>query len=202
MAAPIISVDPEHPQPRIVARAVEALRNGGLIAYPTDTYYGIGCDLFAKRAIDRLYEIKGRNRKKPLSFLCADLSNVAEYAQVNNFAYRVLKQLTPGPFTFVLKAMRIVPDMMATKQREVGIRIPDSALARELAKELGHPIVTTSAADAAGEPLVDSKEIKDQLGHALELILDGGIRPNEPSTVVSLLEDRMEILRQGKGHVE
>src|SRR5512133_2992504 len=132
MAAPILSVDIEHPQPRHVARAVEVLRGGGLIAYPTDTYYAIGCDLLSKRAIERLYEAKGRSRKKPLSFLCADLSHVSEYADMNNFAYRVMKQLTPGAFTFVLKAARVVPDIMATKQREVGIRIPDAPLARAL----------------------------------------------------------------------
>ncbi len=202
MAAPILSVDIEHPQPRHVARAVEVLRGGGLIAYPTDTYYAIGCDLLSKRAIERLYEVKGRSRKKPLSFLCADLSHVSEYADMNNFAYRVMKQLTPGAFTFVLKATRVVPDIMATRQREVGIRVPDAPLARALAQELGHPLVTTSATDREGEPLVDPKDIKEQLGKQLDLILDGGIWPCEPSTVVSLLEDRMEILRQGKGHVE
>jgi len=202
MAAPILSVDIEHPQPRHVARAVEVLRGGGLIAYPTDTYYAIGCDLLSKRAIERLYEVKGRSRKKPLSFLCADLSHVSEYANVNNFAYRVLRQLTPGAFTFVLKATRVVPEMMATKQREVGIRIPDAPLARMLAQELGRPLVTTSATDREGKPLVDPKDIKEQLGKQLDLILDGGIWPCEPSTVVSLLEDRMEILRQGKGQLE
>lgn len=202
MAAPILSVDIEHPQPRHVARALEVLRDGGLIAYPTDTYYAIGCDLLSKRAIERLYEVKGRSRKKPLSFLCADLSHVSEYADVNNFAYRVMRQLTPGAFTFVLKATRVVPEIMATKQRSVGIRIPDAPLARMLAQELGRPLVTTSATDREGEPLVDPKDIKEQLGKQLDLILDGGIWPCEPSTVVSLLEDRMEILRQGKGQLE
>ena len=155
MAAPILAVDIEHPQPRHVARAVEVLRGGGLIAYPTDTYYAIGCDLLSKKAIDRLYELKGRSRKKPLSFLCADLSDVSEYAHVTNFAYRAMRQLTPGAFTFVLKATRVVPEMMATKQSEVGIRIPDAPLARMLAQELGRPLVTTSATDREGEPLVD-----------------------------------------------
>lgn len=200
--APIIEVDMEHPNPRHVQRAVEVLRDGGVIAYPTDTYYALGCDLFSKRAIDRLFELKGRNRKKPLAFLCADLSDVSEYAHVNNFAYRFLRQLTPGAFTFVLRATKRVPDMMATKQREVGIRVPDAELARELARGVGHPIVTTSATDGEGEPLIDAHDIKEALGSRLDLILDGGVVSNEPSTVVSLLEDHAEILRQGKGIIE
>lgn len=200
--AHIVAVDVEHPQPRMVQRAVDVLRSGGLIAYPTDTYYAVGCDLFSKKAIDRLFELKGRDRKKPLAFLCHDLSHVSEYAHVNNFAYRVLRQLTPGAFTFVLRATKVVPDMMATRQREVGIRVPDLELPRALARELGHPIVTTSAADPEGEVLTDPRDIRDAIGNRIDLILDGGIVSNEPSTVLSLLEDRIEILRQGKGEVE
>jgi tRNA threonylcarbamoyl adenosine modification protein (Sua5/YciO/YrdC/YwlC family) len=199
MAAPILSVDPVHPQPRHVERAVQVLEGGGLIAYPTDTYYGIGCDLFSKKAIDRLYATKDRDRKKPLSFLCPDLSDVAKYAQVSNFAYRTMKQLTPGPFTFVLEATRVVPMMMQTKQRSVGIRVPQAPLMLEIAAKLGRPIVTSSATDAEGNALIDPKDIKEILGARLDLILDGGIQPNEPSTVVSLIGDRIEILRQGKG---
>lgn len=200
--AQIMAVDVDHPQPRLVERAVEVLRGGGLIAYPTDTYYAVGCDLFSKKAIDRLFELKGRDRKKPLAFLTHDLSKVAEYAHVNNFAYRVLRQLTPGAFTFVLRANKVVPDMMATRQREVGIRVPDMELPRMLARELGHPIVTTSATDGEGEVLTDPRDIKEAIGKRLDLILDGGIVDNEPSTVLSLLEDRIEILRQGKGELE
>ncbi len=192
----------EHPSPRHVQRAVEVLSNGGLIAYPTDTYYGLGCDLFSKKAIERLYQLKGRDKKKPLSFLCPDLSDVAKYAHVSNFAYRTMKSLTPGAFTFVLEATRQVPEMMMTRQKQVGIRVPDSALARALAAGLGRPIVTTSATDTDGEPLVDPKDIKDALGHGLELILDGGVKLTEPSTVVSLIGDSLEILRQGKGRLE
>ena len=168
----------------------------------TDTYYGIGCDLFSRKAIDRLYQVKGRDPKKPFSFLCPDLSDVSKFGHVTNFAYRTMRQLTPGPFTFVLKATRVVPDMMMNKQKQVGIRVPDSDLARALAAGLGNPIVTTSATDREGEPLVDSRDIKDALGNLVDLILDGGIHPNEPSTVVSLIEDELEILRQGKGEIQ
>lgn len=192
----------DHPAPRHVQRAVEVLEKGGLLAYPTDTYYGLGCDLFSKKAIERLYQLKGRDKRKPLSFLCPDLSDVAKYGHVSNFAYRTMKSLTPGAFTFILEATRQVPEMMMSKQREVGIRVPDSALARALAQALGRPIVTTSATNAEGEPLIDARDIKDALGHGLDLILDGGVQLMEPSTVVSLIGDTLEILRQGKGRLE
>lgn len=198
-SAPILEVDAVHPQPRHVDRAAQVLEDGGLVAYPTDTYYGIGCDLFSKKGIDRLYALKDRDRKKPLSFLCPDLSDVARYAQVSNFAYRTMKQLTPGPFTFVLEATKVVPHMMQTKQRQVGIRVPQAPLMLAIARKLGRPIVTTSATDAEGEVLVDAHDIKRALGNRLDLILDGGVQHAEPSTVVSLVGDHIEILRQGKG---
>ncbi|MCY1078068.1 L-threonylcarbamoyladenylate synthase [Archangium lansingense] len=201
-SAPIIEVNTEHPQPRHVQRAVEVLSSGGLIAYPTDTYYGLGCDLGSKKGIERLYQLKGRDKKKPMAFLCPDLSDVAKYGHVSNFAYRTMKSLTPGAFTFVLEATRLVPEAMMSKQKQVGIRVPDSELARALAAALGRPIVTTSATDAEGEPLIDAKDIKDALGHGLELILDGGVRLMEPSTVVSLIGDQIEVLRQGKGQLD
>ncbi|KFA87820.1 L-threonylcarbamoyladenylate synthase [Archangium violaceum] len=201
-SAPIIEVNTEFPQPRHVQRAVEILSSGGVIAYPTDTYYGLGCDLGSKKGIEKLYQLKGRDRKKPLSFLCPDLSDVAKYAHVSNFAYRTMKSLTPGAFTFILEATRLVPEVMMSKQKQVGIRVPDAELARALAAALGRPIVTTSATDAEGEPLIDAKDIKDALGHGLELILDGGVRLMEPSTVVSLIDDQIEVLRQGKGQLD
>ena len=199
VAAPIVEVDPVHPQPRLVERAAKVLEDGGLLAYPTDTYYGIGCDLLSKKAIDRLYALKGRDRKKPLAFLCPDLSDVARYAQVSNFAYRTMRQLTPGPFTFVLTATRLVPEMMQSKQKQVGIRVPQAPLMLAISARLGRPIVTTSATTEEGEVLVDARSIKEALGTRLELILDGGPQPAEPSTIVSLIGDEIEVLRQGKG---
>lgn len=198
-SAPIVEVDPFRPQPRTIERAAKVLEDGGLIAYPTDTYYGIGCDLFSKKAIDRLYGIKNRDRRKPLAFLCPDLSDVSKYAKVSNFAYRTMRQLTPGPFTFVLEATKLVPDMMMSKQKQVGIRVPQAPLMLAIAAKLGRPIVTTSATDMEGEVLTDAKAIKEELGSRLELILDGGLLPAEPSTVVSLIDDQIEVLRQGKG---
>lgn len=198
-SAPIVEVDPVRPNPRTIERAANVLEDGGLIAYPTDTYYGIGCDLSSKKAIDRLYGIKNRDRKKPFAFLCPDLSDVAKYAKVSNFAYRIMRQLTPGPFTFVLEATKLVPDMMQSKQKQVGIRVPQAPLMLAIAAKLGRPIVTTSATGLEDEILTDAKEIKDALGSRLDLILDGGVHPAEPSTVVSLIDDQLEVLRQGKG---
>ncbi|MFO0597716.1 MAG: L-threonylcarbamoyladenylate synthase [Myxococcaceae bacterium] len=198
-SAPIIEVDPVRPQPRTIDRAAEVLEGGGLVAYPTDTYYGIGCDLSSRKAIDRLYGLKNRDRKKPLAFLCPDLSDVAKYAKVSNFAYRIMRQLTPGPFTFVLEATKLVPDMMQTKQKQVGIRVPQAPLMLAIAAKLGRPIVTTSATTMDGDVLIDAKEIKEKLGNRLDLILDGGVQEEEPSTVVSLIGDQIEVLRQGKG---
>jgi tRNA threonylcarbamoyl adenosine modification protein (Sua5/YciO/YrdC/YwlC family) len=197
--APIVEVDPVHPQPRLVERAARVLEDGGLIAYPTDTYYGIGCDLFSKKGIDRLYGVKNRDRKKPLAFLCPDLSDVAKYARVSNFAYRTMRQLTPGPFTFVLEATRLVPEMMQSKQKQVGIRVPQAPLMLAIAAKLGRPIVTTSATIDENDVLTDAKSIKETLGSRLDLILDGGPQPSEPSTIVSLIDDDIQVLRQGKG---
>jgi tRNA threonylcarbamoyl adenosine modification protein (Sua5/YciO/YrdC/YwlC family) len=202
MSANIVEVDPVHPNPRHVQRALELLRSGGVIAYPTDTYFGVGCDLFNKKAIEKLYALKGRDRRKPLAFLCPDLSDVAKYGHVSNFAYRTMKQLTPGPFTFILQATRLVPEMLMTKQKQVGIRVPDAPLAQRLGAELGHPLVTTSASDQEGNVLLDAKDIKEQIGHALDLILDGGVIQNEPSTILSLLDDQIEVIRQGKGRLD
>jgi tRNA threonylcarbamoyl adenosine modification protein (Sua5/YciO/YrdC/YwlC family) len=198
-AAPILAIDPAHPQPRIVERASLLLAEGGIIAFPTDTYYGIGCDLFDKRAIERIYRLKQLPKTHELSFICADLAEVARYAILDNAAFRVLRRKTPGPFTFVLPATRLVPDLALRRQKTVGIRLPSSPVALEIVKRLAHPLISTSAATPDGEVLVDARSIKDRLGHSLELILDGGTRANEPSTVVDLTGPEPKVVRQGKG---
>ncbi len=198
-AAPIVEIDPVHPQPRLVERAVAQLAAGGLVAFPTDTYYGIGCDLFDKRAIERIYQLKQLPRDHELSFICADLAEVSRYAIVENAAYRVLRRKTPGPFTFVLPATRLVPDLLLRRQKTVGIRLPESPIALELVRRLEHPVISTSAATPEGEVLIDAHDIKERLGHGLDLILDGGYRPNEPSTVIDLTGPEPRVVRQGKG---
>jgi len=199
--APILSIDPNHPQPRHIERAVACLEAGGVIAYPTDTYYAIGCDLMNKKAVEKLYRLKNRPTQRPLSFLCADLSDISRYARVSNFAYKLMKRLVPGPYTFVLPATRLTPEIAMTKQKTVGIRVPDAAIPLALVERLGHPLLTTSAT-YGDETLLDPRDIKALLGHGLELIIDGGYQLNEPSTVVSLLDDRVEVLREGKGPVD
>jgi tRNA threonylcarbamoyl adenosine modification protein (Sua5/YciO/YrdC/YwlC family) len=200
-AAPIVEIDPLHPQPRVVERAVSALSSGGVIAYPTDTFYGIGCDLFDKRAIERIYQLKQLPRTHALAFICQDLAEISRYAIVDNAAYRVLRRKVPGPFTFILPATRLVPELVLRRQKTVGIRIPDSPIALELVRRLGHPLISTSAAKPEGEVLIDAHDIKDELGHGLDLILDGGFRPAEPSSVIDLSGPEPVVVRAGKGDV-
>jgi tRNA threonylcarbamoyl adenosine modification protein (Sua5/YciO/YrdC/YwlC family) len=198
-AAPIVAIDPVHPQPRLVERAVSVLAGGGLLALPTDTYYGLGCDLFDKRAIERIYQLKQLPRTHELAFICADLAEISRYAIVENAAYRVLRRKTPGPFTFILPATRLVPDLVLRRQKTVGIRVPESPIALEIVRKLEHPLISTSAATPDGEVLIDPRDIKEKLGHGLDLILDAGYQPNEPSTVVDLTGPEPRVVRQGKG---
>ena len=200
-AAHIVEVDPVHPQPRVIERAISVLSSGGLLAFPTDTYYGIGCDLFDKRAIERIYQLKGIPKTQELSFICQDLAEISRYAIVDNAAYRVLRRKVPGPFTFILPATRLVPDLVLRRQKTVGIRIPASPVALALVRQLEHPLISTSAATPAGDVLVDAKDIKAELGHGLDLILDGGIRANEASSVIDLSGPEPVVVRVGKGDV-
>ncbi len=201
--APLLTLDPERPKPHNIQKAVDVLDAGGVIAYPTDTVYGIGCDLHNRKAIDRIYRIKKLDRGKRLSFICQGLSNIAEYAYVTDFAYRWLRRLFPGPYTVVLKASRQVPKILLEKRRQVGIRVPDSQICLELCRMLGRPIISTSARDPeTGEILIDPDIVRDVFGHQLDMVADGGLLTNEASTIVSLLDDDIEILREGKGPID
>ena len=195
----ILSINPDNPQPRNIQRVVDCLRQGGVIIYPTDTIYGIGCDIFNRKGIKKIQQIKQRDARKPFSFICSDLAEVANYAQVSNFAFKIMKRHFPGPFTFVLEASKIVPDSLCTKQKTVGIRIPDNAICQAIVKELGHPLVTTSANLSGEETLQDPLLIEDSMGRLVDFVVDGGITLGEASTVISLLDDRIEVLRQGIG---
>jgi len=199
MTATIWSIDAEHPQPRVVEKAVSVLASGGLVAFPTDTYYAIACDLFDKRAIERIYQLKALPRTHELSFICSDLAEVARYAMLDNAAFRVLRRKTPGPFTFILPATRLVPDLALRRQKTVGVRLPASPVALEIVRKLAHPVVSSSAATPDGDVLIDARDVRDRLGHGLELVLDGGYRPNEPSTVVNLTGPEPVVVRVGKG---
>ncbi|MCK8603225.1 L-threonylcarbamoyladenylate synthase [Desulfoferrobacter suflitae] len=198
----ILEMNSQHPEPRKIKQVAEILANGGVIAYPTDTYYGIGCDLFNKESIEKIYQLKRRSAQQPFSFICSDLKNISEYAQVTNYAYKTMKRLLPGPYTFILEGSRLVPKIMLTKRRTVGIRVPDHEICLAIVQELGHPIISTSATDPETSSILETpQEIKAKLGHALDLIIDGGIVNGKPSSVISLIDDTPEVLREGAGDV-
>lgn len=198
----ILEINPKHPEPRKIKQVVEVLSNGGIIAYPTDTYYGIGCDLFNKATIEKIYQLKRRSPVDPFSFICSDLKNISEYAQVTNYAYKNMKRLLPGPYTFVLEGSRLVPKIMLTKRHTLGIRVPDHAICLAIVEDLGHPVINTSATNPETKEILSTpQEIKEKLGHALDLIIDGGAVPGKPSSVISLIGDTPEVLREGSGDI-
>jgi len=195
-----IEIHPTHPQPRLVHQAVEVLRRGGVIVYPTGTVYGLGCDIHQKKAVERIYQIRQLKKDHPLSFMCPDLSKIARYAHVDDFAYRIMKRLVPGPYTFVLRATRDVPKLLVRKQKTVGIRVPDDTIALALLNELGSPIVSTSAI-IGGEALNDPDELHARFPH-VDAFVDGGWGGIEPSTIIDLTGDEAVVLRQGAGPVD
>jgi tRNA threonylcarbamoyl adenosine modification protein (Sua5/YciO/YrdC/YwlC family) len=198
----LISINPDNPQPRHIKQIAEKLRSGAVICYPTDTVYGIGCDIFNQKAIKKIFQIKKRAKHKPFSFICSSLKNVNDYGHVSNMAYRIMRKALPGPFTFVLSASKLVPKIMITKQKTVGIRVPDNNICLALIEELGNPILTTSAIlDKEGNPLSEAYEFDELLGNMIDLVIDGGMVFPDPSTIVSFTGEEPEILRQGKGDV-
>jgi len=197
----LAAINSQNPQTRLIRRAVEILKSGGIIIYPTDTVYGMGCDLFNKRGIERIYEIQRRNRKQPLSFICADLKDISRYARVSDEAYKIMKRLLPGPYTFILEASRIVPKIILPKRQTTGIRIPDNRICNALVAEMGSPVISTSVKNEGGELLSDPRVIEELFGKRVDMIIDGGIIAAEPSSVVSLLSEGVEVIRTGKGDV-
>lgn len=191
----IISINPQNPQQRLINRVCEVLDKGGLIAYPTDTFYGIGCDLFNKKGIRRIYKLKNRPFSKPFSFICDDLKEISRYAQVTNYAYKTMKRLLPGPYTFILEGTKLVPKIMLTKRKRVGIRVPDNKICLGIVKTLGRPIISTSAG------LDDPYSIEESYSLYLNMVIDGGVLYPSPSSVISLIGDVPEVIREGKGDV-
>jgi tRNA threonylcarbamoyl adenosine modification protein (Sua5/YciO/YrdC/YwlC family) len=198
---PILKINPDNPQERLLTQVLNVLTGGGLIGYPTDTGYALGCDLYNLRGIAKLYQIKRRPLSKPFSFICADLKNISEYARVGNFAYKTMRRLLPGPYTFILEASRQVPKILQTRRNTVGIRVPNHPICLALVRRLGHPIISTGAnlAGSLAEP--DPYEIAEMFKGHLELVIDAGIIPPRPSSVVSFIEDVPEIIREGQGDV-
>ena len=197
----IISINRQNPQLRLIRRVVEVLRQGGVIGYPTDTIYGIGCDLFNKEAIERIYKLKKHKRNKPLSFICSDLKDISRYARVSNYAYKTMRRLLPGAYTFILEATKLVPKMVMTKQKTVGIRVPDNPICLALVGELGHPIISTSVYGPDEELYSDPREIEERFGKNLDLVIDGGIIVAEHSSIIDLTDEVPKVIRRGKGDV-
>lgn len=197
----LVEINVEHPEPRKIRRAVEALLAGEVIGYPTDTVYGLGCDISSKKAIDRLYQIKGMDRSHPLAFICPDLSEIARYAVVDNQIYRVLRHFLPGPYCFILEATREVPRILQTKRKTIGIRVPNHEVTCAVVRELGRPILSTTAQRAGAEPHVDPAEIDEDF-KGLGLVIDSGAGGLVPTTVVDLTVSPPVVIRQGLGPVE
>ncbi|MDZ7579406.1 MAG: L-threonylcarbamoyladenylate synthase [Deltaproteobacteria bacterium] len=190
-----------NPQCRGCGRSSTSLRRGGVIAYPTDTVYGIGCDILNKKAIERVYVIKQRQKLQPFSFICSGLTNISHYAKVSNYAYKTMKRLLPGPYTFILEGSRQVPKMMLTKRKTAGIRVPDHAICLALVSELGNPVISTSASRSDGTIMNDPSIIHDVYGSRIDVVIDGGPVPGQPSSVISLIDDIPEVIRAGQGDV-
>jgi tRNA threonylcarbamoyl adenosine modification protein (Sua5/YciO/YrdC/YwlC family) len=197
----LIKVNPFNPQTRLIQRAVDILTKGGILVYPTDTNYGIGCDILNKRAIERIYQLKQRDKSKPFSFICSELKNISHYAKVSNYAYKTMKRLLPGPYTFILEGSKLVPKIMLTKRKTAGIRVPDHKICLELVKGLGNPIITTSATMPDGSTLNEPSLIHEMFGSRVDLVIDGDVVPGKPSSVISLINDMPEVIRKGMGDV-
>ena len=197
----IITINPKDPQSRLIRKIVEVLEKGGVIGYPTDTIYGVGCDLFNPEAIRKIHRLKKLDGKKPLSFICSDLKDISHYAYVSNYAYKMMKRLLPGAYTFILKATKLVPKIAMTKQNTVGIRIPDNKICLSLVRELGHPIISTSVYRPDEGLYNDPAEIEERFGRQLDLVIDGGVIVAEHSSIIDLTDDFPKVIRAGKGDV-
>ena len=205
MPAELIKIYPENPDPRRIQKIVDILRDGGVIIYPTDTIYGMGCDIFNQKAVERVCQIKGvKPQKHNFSFICYDLSNIAEFTRaLSTPVFKMMKKALPGPFTFILEANNKVPKLLNNKKKTVGIRVPDHPIPRILVKELGQPILTTSIRDEDDviEYSTDPELIYEKYKDIVDAVIDGGYGHNVASTVIDCTGDEIELVRQGKGEI-
>ncbi len=201
--AKLIEIHPTNPQPRLVASIVRIIRDGGLIAYPTDSSYAFGCHIGDKRAIDRIHRIRRTDKKHNFTLVCSDLSEISTYARVDNWAYRMVKSMTPGPYTFILEATREVPKRLQNpKRRTIGLRVPDHALVRAMLESLGEPIMSSTLLLPGDDmPLTDPADIEDRIGNQIEAIVDAGPCGIEPTSVIDLSGGSAKVLRVGRGDV-
>lgn len=200
----LIKIYPQNPNPREISRVVRVLRDGGIIIYPTDTVYGLGCDITNQKAVEKIIRLKGIKAKDAhFSFICSDLSHIADFAKVSNPAFKLMKKNLPGPFTFILPGLNRVPDYFISKRKTVGIRIPDNSIPIEIVKELGNPIMTTSIKDddEVVEYTTDPELIHERYQTIVDIVIDGGYGYNTPSTIVDCTNEEYEIIREGKGEL-
>lgn len=197
----LIRIHPDNPQPRMIKQVVEVLKKGGIIIYPTDTIYGLGCDIFQHKAIERICSIKKvEPQKAQLSFICYDLSDLSKYAkQLSTPVYRTLKQYLPGPYTFILEASKEVPKILKTKKDTIGLRIPDNKIARCIVEELGNPILSASLPGEYVEEYTDPEIIYDKFEKLVDIVIDGGIGGTMPSTIIDFTDGEAEVIREGAG---
>lgn len=192
---------PLNPQIRYIKKAVDVLKDSGVIIYPTDTVYGIGCDIFSTEALNRVRTIKNDPDIKLLSFICPSFKEISDYAKMSDQAFRLMKHLLPGPYTFILPAVKLVPKKLWTKRNTVGIRIPDHPVALQLVRELGNPIISTSTTNRKGDVLFDPLEIKSIFNSQVDLMLAAGNLAGKPSSVIDLSEEEPVIVREGAGDI-
>ncbi|MGB3007378.1 MAG: L-threonylcarbamoyladenylate synthase [Chitinophagaceae bacterium] len=197
----ILQIHPENPQPRLIKQVVEALQKGGIIIYPTDTVYGLGCDILQQKAVERICRIKQVDPKKAqLSFVCSDLSHLSEYAKpISNPTYRLLKEYLPGPFTFILPASKMVPKILQSKKDTIGLRIPDNKIAMAIIEELGRPILSASLPGDIVEDYTDPEIMQENFRNDVDYVIDGGIGGMIPSTIVDCTGDEPVVIREGLG---
>ncbi|AOM78645.1 L-threonylcarbamoyladenylate synthase [Pedobacter steynii] len=202
----LIKIYPENPNPKAIEQAVEVLKKGGIIIYPTDTVYGLGCDITNHKAIEKICRLRGiKPEKANFSFICSDLRHISDYIKpIDTTTFRVLKKALPGPFTFIFNANNNVPKLLSSNKKTVGIRVPDNAIAREIVMMLGNPILSTSIKDddELVEYSTDPELIHEKYEDTVDLVIDGGYGDNEPSTVVDCTSGEFEIIREGKGDLE
>ncbi len=199
----MLTLNPNNPHPHDVAEIVSVLKSGGVVCYPTDTIYGLGCDIFNKKAIEKLYRIKKREKKKQFSFICSDFTQIGEFAVLSNEVFRLMRRVLPGAYTFILPASTHAPrTVVEKKRRTVGIRMPNSRLCMDIVSLLGNPLVTTSVNYSGQDSLNDPVEIEREFGSRLDLVVDGGILQTEPSTILDATTDTITVIRQGKGPLE
>ena len=200
--AEIHIVDIYNPDRQQIIHAVDILKKGGVIVYPTDTIYGLAADILNKEAVFKIFKIKKVSKQKLLSLIFSDLKGVADWALIPNGAFRLMKRVLPGPYTFILPASKGLPKSIAQNRTTMGIRVPDAEVARKLVEELGRPLLSASVPKGADDYFTDPKEIAENYSHEIDLILDGGIMPTMPSTVVDFTVDPPEILREGAGDID